>query len=408
MLKPLTAEEHMLQKSATRRRFLGGVATALSYIGFGPSLDLFAQTRQGREGADVVDDPKIYDTLAKLANNENGWGPSDAVLKSMTDALKYANRYGYPDGGIVEAIAAHHGVKPENVMIGAGSREILKAANDTFLIDHKKVVGVDPTYDSVYRYATNSKADAIRVPLLKDYRMNIPGIVRATKMNYRDVGFVYICNPNNPTGNIIPKQEIKHLLDSLPDDVPVLIDEAYHHFVASADYATSVPYVLEGRPVIVTRTFSKIAALAGMRLGYGLAPRELVERMRSFGSGGINAIVKYGGVTALKDTDSQAQVKRITIDLRTKTTGELTGMGYSVIPSETNFFMVHLKRPVQPVIDAFLKKGVQVGRPFPPMLEHLRVSIGTADEMSRFMVAFKDIMANPVKTASGGSGGHGR
>src|SRR5215813_3597600 len=137
-------EEHMLQKSATRRRFLGGVATALSSVGFIPSLDLFAQARRGREGADVVDDPKIYDSMAKLANNENCWGPSDAVMKAMTDAMKYANRYGYPDGGIVEAIAEHHGVKPDNVMIGAGSREILKAANDTFLSDHKKVVGVDP------------------------------------------------------------------------------------------------------------------------------------------------------------------------------------------------------------------------------------------------------------------------
>src|SRR5262249_62270556 len=100
------------------------------------------------------------------------------------------------------------------------------------------------------------------------------------------------CNPNNPTGNIVPKQELKMLLDSLPGDVPVLIDEAYHHFVTSPDYATSVPYVLEGRPVIVTRTFSKIAALAGMRLGYCLAPKELIERMRA-GGGGLNAIVKY-------------------------------------------------------------------------------------------------------------------
>src|SRR5262249_16854975 len=229
----ITAEEHMLQKSATRRRFLGGIATALSFAGFSPSLNLFAQTKKVRQGAEAAEDPKIYDSLAKLANNENTWGSSETVTKAMTDALKYANRYRYPDGGIVEAIATHHGVKPENVLIAAGSGEILKIIDDAFLIDHKKVVGVDPTYESVYRYATNSKADAIKVSLLKDYRMDIPGIIRATKMNYRDVGFVYICNPNNPTGNIIPKQEIKLLLDSLPSDVPVLIDEAYHHFVTS-------------------------------------------------------------------------------------------------------------------------------------------------------------------------------
>src|SRR5262249_56606636 len=103
--------------------------------------------------------------------NEKCSRRSDPVMKSMTDAMKYANRYGYPDGGIVEAIAAYHGVKPENEMIGAGSREILKAANDTFLIDHKKVVGVDPTYDSVFRYATNSNADTIRVPVLQHQRI---------------------------------------------------------------------------------------------------------------------------------------------------------------------------------------------------------------------------------------------
>jgi histidinol-phosphate aminotransferase len=382
----------MLEKSATRRKFLGGIATALSIAGFGPSLKLFAQARGGRQAAATGElTAAEYDAMAKLANNENCWGPSDTVMKAMTDAWKYANRYGYPDGGLVEAIAAHHGLKPENVMLGAGSREILKVVNDVLLMDHKKVVLVDPTYDSVYRFATNSKADAIRVPLLKDYRMDIPGMIRATKMNYRDVGFVYVCNPNNPTGNIIPKQEIKLLLDSLPSDVPVLIDEAYHHFVASPDYATSVPYVLEGRPVIVARTFSKISGLAGMRLGYGLAPRELLERMRPFLGGSINAIVKYGGVAALKDTANDQKIKQLTISLRNKTTKELTNWGYEVIPSEANFFMVNVGRDVTPVAEEFRKRGVLVGRKFPPMNNWLRVSVGTEPEMVKFMAAFKEI-----------------
>src|SRR5262249_10298454 len=184
-----------------------------------------------------------------------------------------------------------------------------------------------------------------------------PGLIRATKLNYRDVGFVYLCNPNNPTGNIVPKQELKMLLDSLPGDVPVLIDEAYHHFVTSPDYATSVPYVLEGRPVIVTRTFSKIAALAGMRLGYGLAPKELSERMRPFASGSINAIVKHGGVAALKDTAYENKIRRMTIELRDKTTKELREFGYEVIPSETNFFMVDVGRDVTQVAEDFRKRS---------------------------------------------------
>src|SRR5206468_7167091 len=106
-------------------------------------------------------------------------------------------------------------------------------------------------------------------------------------------------------------------------------------------------------------------------------------------------------VAALKDTASQAQVKKVTLDLRKKTTAELQGLGYSVIPSEANFFMVHLKRPVTSVGEEFRKKGVLVGRPFPPLTEHLRVSIGTADEMSRFLTAFKEIVPQ-ARTAKAG------
>jgi histidinol-phosphate/aromatic aminotransferase/cobyric acid decarboxylase-like protein len=216
-------------------------------------------------------------------------------------------------------------------------------------------------------------------------------MIRATKMNYRDVGFVYICNPNNPTGNIIPKHEIKQLLDSIPGDVPVLIDEAYHHFVTTSDYATSVPYVQEGRPVIVTRTFSKIAALAGMRLGYGLAPKELIDRMRTYGGGSLNAVVKYGGVAALKDTAYEKKIKQMTIELREKTIKDLRGWGYEVIPSETNFFMIDVGKDVTAVAEDFKKRKVLVGRKFPPMNNWLRVSVGTEPEMTRFMAAFKEL-----------------
>jgi histidinol-phosphate aminotransferase len=153
-----------------------------------------------------------------------------------------------------------------------------------------------------------------------------------------------------------------------------------------------VPYVLQGRQVIVCRTFSKIAALAGMRLGYCIAPRSLIQRMRPYADGSaISAVVKWGGVAALTDTASQAWVKKTTLDLRAKAGATLTGYGYTVVPSDANFFLVHLRRPVQPVVEEFRKKGILVGRPFPGLPEHLRVSVGTADEMNRFVVAFKDI-----------------
>jgi histidinol-phosphate aminotransferase len=227
-----------VRKAVSRRSFVGGLAAALGSLGLRPDSELWAQAQaaaaQGGRARPSIDE---YDAFAKLAFNENPYGPPESVMKAMTQAFKYANRYGYPDGGIVREIAAHHGVKPENILLGAGSGEILDVVGTTFLESGKKVVGVDPSYASVYQHATGIKADAIKLPLLKDYRQDIPAIIKATRAHYRDVGFVYLCNPNNPTGVIVTKQEIKQLLDGIPEDMPVLIDEAYHHFVDDPSYA---------------------------------------------------------------------------------------------------------------------------------------------------------------------------
>jgi histidinol-phosphate aminotransferase len=383
--------------SVSRRSFVGGLAAALGYLGTGPDVDVFAQgpapgtVPRTRPGAN--DD---WDSFARLSSNENCWGPPESVMKAMNSAWKYSNRYGYPDGNLVGEIAKHHGVKNENILLGAGSGEILNVVGTTFLLGGKKVLGVEPTYSSVYQHATGIKATAIKLPLGKDYRQDIAATIKAANDRASEIGLVYLCNPNNPTGLVVTKDEVKQLLDGIPKGMPVLIDEAYHHFVDDPRYATSVPYVLEGRPVVIARTFSKIAALAGMRLGYAVASEEFVQRMRPYSVGSINALVKWGGVASLKDTASQAEVKRKTIELRRKTASELEAYGYSVIPSETNFFMVSIAREIQPVIDEFRQKKVMVGRPFPPMTTHMRVSVGTAEEMDRFMKAFKEIF--PAKT----------
>ena len=387
--------------SVSRRSFVGGFAAALGYLGVGTEIDLFAQAGAkgvARPGA-VSND---YDSFAHLSSNENCWGPPESVMKAMNNAWKYSNRYGYPDANIVQEIAKHHGVKPENILLTAGSGEVLDVVGTTFLPAGKKVLGVEPTYSTVYQHATSIKTSAIKLPLDKSYRQDIPAMIKAANANAAQLGFVYLCNPNNPTGQVVTAKEVKQLLDGIPKDMPVLIDEAYHHFVESPEYATSVPYVLEGRQVIIARTFSKIAALAGMRLGYAIASKENIDKMRPFSMGSINALVKHGGAAALKDTASQASIKKMVIDLRKKTTSELQAYGYESIPSETNFFMVHIGREVQPVIDEFKAKKVMVGRPFPPMTTHMRVSIGTAEEMAQFVTAFKEIFPQKTRTTAAG------
>ena len=224
-------------------------------------------------------------------------------------------------------------------------------------------------------------------------------MIEAANKHAAQVGFFYLCNPNNPTGRVVTAAEVKQVIEGIPKTIPILIDEAYHHYVDDPAYATAMPYVLEGRPVIVARTFSKIAALAAMRIGYAVAPAEMVRQMRVYSMGSVNVLAKWGAVASLQDTAAQADVKAKTIANRNQTTRELEAWGYPTIPSQTNFFMVSLEgRTVQPVIQEFRQKGILVGRPFPPMLNHLRVSVGTAEDMDKFVAAFKELF--PKKTAT--------
>ena len=378
--------------SVSRRQFVGGLAATFgtfSALGdLGPAQARQATPPPARRRMTIAE----YDAAAKLAFNENPYGPSPSVMTAMTSAHRFCSRYGYPDADILDEIAAHHGVARENVILGAGSSEILEVAGRTFLPGGRKVIGVQPTFADVYEYASGVRAESIVLPLRDDFTQDVDALARAARVNHRDAAFVYLCTPNNPTGMVVTKQDVRRLLDHVPADVPVLIDEAYHHYVEHPDYATAIPYVLEDRNVIVARTFSKVYGLAGMRLGYGIAPASLIARMRPHTTGSINALVKWAGAAALKDTAAMERTRNATLALRKGTVAALEKRGYQVLPSETNFFMVDLRRPVGPVIEAFRARGILVGRPFPPMTQHLRVSVGLPEEMDRFLAAFGQIL----------------
>src|SRR5688572_4236961 len=197
-----------VRQPLSRRRFFGGVAATVGVLGLRPSTaDLLAQAQGGTPQFSGND--ADYDRYVKLASNENNYGPPESVMKAMNGAWKYAMRYGYPDGNVVEAIAALHKVKPENIMLTAGSGEVLNVVGTTFLQGGKKVLGVEPSYNSVYQHASNIKAEAIKLPLTRDYRQDMGMMIEAANKNAKDLGFVYLCNPNNPTGVIVTAKEIK-------------------------------------------------------------------------------------------------------------------------------------------------------------------------------------------------------
>ena len=375
----------------SRRRLFGGAAAAAA-LGLAPK-QLWAASEACARRPRAREQDLDYDSLVKLAANENPFGPSESVLAAMNEAWKYANRYGYPDADVRAVIAQDAGVGEDHVLLTAGSEEVLAAVGLAYLGPGKKVVGSDPSYGSVYSYATGIHADAIKAPLLDDAVQDIDAMIEATIAHYRDVGFVYLCNPNNPTGRVVPADDVRRLIDAVPEDVPVLVDEAYHHFVQDPAYETAVPYVKAGRKVVVARTFSKIYGMAGMRLGFAVAPPPVLERLATYSTGTINALVKWGGAAAVKDKKAEDHVRRATVAARDRTMDTLRSWGYHVIPSETNFFMVRTGRPVAEVRAAFRRRGVAVGRPFPPMLDHLRVSVGTDEDMDRFTAVFKEIFA---------------
>ena len=402
-----------MSSHVSRRHFIGGVtaAAALGTVGITPQV-AEARVRRAADrgirylpgGAPMhrtlqsrVDE---YDALAHLSSNENPFGPSEKALEAMTYAFKYSMRYGYPDNDVQRRIADAHDVPRDHTLMGAGSGEILDVVGLTWLAHDKKVVGVEPSYGSVYSHATGIDAETLLLPLEADYRQNIERMVDVTNKNARDVGFVYLCNPNNPTGVTVTADEISYLLDNIPEDIPVLIDEAYHHFVEDPAYEESLKYVREGRRVVIARTFSKIYGMAAMRIGFAIAPPDMIQEMRPYSTGSVNALARWGAVASMEDQPAADRMLVHNKRLREQTISDLEGLGYECIPSQTNFFMVNLRQTVAPIRQAFRQRGVAVGRDFPPMLDYLRVSIGTEDEMGRFMNAFEDVM----KTMSAGAG----
>jgi histidinol-phosphate aminotransferase len=319
-----------------------------------------------------------------LNSNENPYGAFPSVRKAMVDALAVSNRYpDYEFDALWESLGKLHGCKSEEITLGCGSTDVLRMAAVAFCSPNNPLVMAHPTFEALGMYAARTGTPGIKVPLRPDYSHDLEQMLAKTKQG---AGLVYICNPNNPTGSITPRKEIEHCIAQLPPETYVLIDEAYHHFVQpSADYVSFADRRIADPRIIVARTFSKIYGMAGLRLGYAVGTKETIEKLAaSHVYDNPNCIAARAGAAALADKAGLDEAVRRTLRDRDEFNREAKTRRLETIPSHANFVMVNSARPTRVVIDHFKNHRILIGRPFPPLETHVRVSLGTPAEMKQF------------------------
>ena len=322
---------------------------------------------------------KAAPAAVRLSANENPYGPSPAALQAMRAACARAWRY--PDGAagqLIDDLSRLHGLPREWFLLGDGSSEILKLAASAY---PGKLVMAEPTFEAIGAYAKACGSPVVSVPLDGTFAHDL------AKMQAEGAALVYVCNPNNPTASVTPKARMSAFLQA--SGSPVLVDEAYHHYADGPDYESVLPLVKTHPRLIVTRTFSKIYGMAGVRLGYAVAPPAVIEKLAAQAAwDSVNVIALAAGQASLADAAWAEQGRKRNAATRAHLVAELGRRGFTVIPSQTNFVMIDTRREVKPLIAALHQRGVDVGRLFPALSKHLRVTLGRPEEMNRFLHEF--------------------
>ena len=327
-----------------------------------------------------------------LDSNENPFGMCDAAREALLLAAEEANRYpGEYESDLRRCIAEYHDVPVDQVATGSGSTDILRQAAGAWVRSDGSLVQAKPTFEALAFYSRARGFDAVSVPVDKDGQHDLEAM-RAAIGN--DTKLVYICNPGNPTGTLLRQSDLDAFIEDLPPHVVVLVDEAYHHYVDDPDYVSSLAHIEKGRNVLVARTFSKVYGMAGLRAGYAIGPSPLIEELRIQRlQNNINAIAGACAVASLNDEKYHHSQRTLNAEARKVLTDALESRGYDYWDSHTNFVMILLGQEVGPTIRDFRERGVYVGRPFPDVPTNLRVSIGTTEQMKRFVEEFDAVMS---------------
>lgn len=329
-----------------------------------------------------------------IFNNENAFGPSPKAVTAAKEALDNAERY--PEGApeqLADAIAARFDLDAARIACGNGSDDILARLARVYLSPGDQLIYSVNGYQKIPNYAYANDAEPVAAAD-DDFKADVDSILRSVTDKTR---IVMIANPDNPSGRHISGSEIRHLHAELSEEILLVLDSAYSEYVDAPDYEDPTILVEEAQNVVVTRTFSKIFGLAGLRLGWLYGPSEVVDVVKRIGTTfPLNLPALAAGVAALSDTEHTQMIYETNRKLRRRFTDELTALGLSVCPSQTNFVLVRFEDEAKPAIDAYeylLAHGIIARRLASPAFKNcIRFTIGLDDEMRKAADAVKEYM----------------
>jgi histidinol-phosphate aminotransferase len=374
-------QKHDLARRGFTRRNFGRIA---AMIGAGAALPFYNEPAMAQLSA--IRGPMPPDAV-KINANENPLGPCPEAAEAAMKVVKNGGRYLYEETfAFQETLAEMEGLKANYVHPYAGSSAPLHQAVLAFTGPTKPFVTADPGYEAGERAAKFIGAKVISVPLTKTYAHDVKAMAAASP----DAGLIYICNPNNPTGTLTPREDIEWLVENKPKGSILLLDEAYIH-IAGAQPGSD--FVAKDKDVIILRTFSKIYGMAGLRAGAAFGRPDLLQKIQPYSAGALPVTGMVAATASLKSKTLVPERRKIIGDVRMDVLAFLDKHKFKYVPSVSNKFMVDVGKPGGQVIEALRKEKIYVGRVWPSWPNHVRVSVGTQDEMDKFKTAFLKVMA---------------
>jgi histidinol-phosphate aminotransferase len=377
--------------SLNRRSFLRMGATLPLAAAVLPSLaeSAFAATPAVAGGVPAVGYIDMPPNVALLNINEFPSGPTPAAVEIMHKMAVNGNRYYMAETRkFTGELAAYHDLKPDYLTIYAGSSEVLHFTALAFTSPIKSLVTADPTFEQTWTVAASQGATVHKVPLKADYSYDMKAMVAADP----NAGLYYICNPNNPTGVPVKRADIEWLLANKAPGSVVMVDEAYIHF---SDAESVIDLVGKDKDLIVSRTFSKIYSMGGLRFGYAMARPDLMAKLRVYGVNSMATTAVQCAKAQLADKQLIPLRKQAMADTRNQTFEWLTKNNYAFTPSQTNYFLLNVRQPGGPVVNALAHHSVMIGRTWAAMPNWPRVSVGSPSDMQSFQTAFLEVMQMP-------------